>query len=142
MQRIAVRSFSTETHYLPARRGQSGVTMEAMQTVIIPGDIPVKKNSYRIAGKRMFKPREITAFEQLVEKCVLGKKEVKGKMGVEITLNFWNNRDLDGAATTILDALQDAGLFKNDKDVQTLHVEKYQVESPQNACAVVNIVPA
>lgn len=110
-----------------------------MQSVTIHGEIPVKKNSYRIAGNRLVKPAEIKAFEQLVATAVLGMKAVRGKFEFDVELVVAKDRDLDGAVTTLLDALQDAGLYENDAKCVRISAEKKYADDPKLTGAVVRI---
>ncbi len=115
-----------------------------MQVVKIPGEIPSKKNAYqRLASGRVFKPKDITDFEQLVEQCVMAYavKEVIGEFSLVIRIKTKDNRrDVDNQATTIIDALQDAGVYKNDRYLISLQASKTKVEDVGDVGANVQIL--
>jgi Holliday junction resolvase RusA-like endonuclease len=100
-----------------------------MQTFTFYGDVPTKKNRQRIGLSRsgrplIYKPEAVKAFEQKVQDEVLVRRgrEILGDMQVSVTLIYGKHEpDLDGTITTVLDALQDAGLFANDAKVTRIH---------------------
>lgn len=107
----------------------------------INGDVPVKKNRQRI-GKHggIYKDPASRDFEELVgwEAKVQKLVPVKGKVKVTIAVRVKRDRDADGVATTMLDAMQYAGLIENDKHVMELHVYKTQGDDPK---CVVRVEP-
>lgn len=97
-----------------------------VQTLTIPGAIPTKKNKYRVRGdgKGFFKPPVVKDFEKLVaqELVVQRARAIEGPIQISLTLVYGRHEpDLDGSLTTLLDALQDGGLFTNDRDVRRIH---------------------
>ena len=113
-----------------------------LQTFIFPGDVPTKKNKYvigenRLGGKMLYKPKTVTSFEKLVAQVIMVQrgKRIEGPMKMSLTLvhSAKAEPDLDGTITTVLDAMQDAGLFDNDKEIkQILACEKRQTTGPKD----------
>lgn len=124
------------------------------QILTIPGEIPSKKNSYRTKRDGgMYKPKEITDFEEHVAEQVLVQK-IKateplgampgfpaGTMGIDIriTTKRMGIADLDNMATTILDTLQSSGVIKDDKHITALSVTKRYPAEGEEVQAVVLI---
>lgn len=100
------------------------------QTIIIKGHIPVKKNRYRIARNgNVYKPTDVTDFEDNVREQVIVQRirNIDHLGDIEVRAHFaigGSERDVDGMLTTALDALQDAGVFENDKTVQKIIATK------------------
>lgn len=97
-----------------------------IQVLTIPGNVPTKKNKYRVRGdgKGFFKPPVVKDFEKLVEQELLVQRAraITGPIQVSLVLVYGRHEpDLDGSLTTLLDALQDGGLFPNDRDVRRIH---------------------
>lgn len=104
------------------------------QTLTVRGHIPVKKNRYRV-GKNggLYKPADVVDYEDNVREQVIVQRvrnmdevaEQAGGLCVEAVFTIGGNeRDTDGMLTSLLDALQDAGVFTNDKCVRRVVAEK------------------
>lgn len=96
------------------------------QDITITGHIPVKKNKWKYGRNgRVYKPQECVDFEENVRWEVIAQRiknidHLVTDEGIQIEAIFitgGKERDLDGMMTTIIDALQDAGVFENDKKV-------------------------
>ena len=100
------------------------------QTITITGHIPVKKNSYRISRNGgVYKPESVTDYETTVAQDVLVQRirnmdeAIAASDTFEVQFLFLiggKMRDTDGLVTTVLDALQDAGVFTDDKCVNKI----------------------
>lgn len=121
------------------------------QTIIITGHIPVKKNKWKYARNgHVYKPQECVDFEDNVRDEVLVQRirniDDYVKEGIEIQATFLTGgkeRDLDGLLTTVVDALQDAGVFENDKMVNRYNnVFKHHVKerTPKEEKATITII--
>lgn len=102
-----------------------------MKTIklVIRGEVPSKKNSYRLGKRGLFKPPNIKAFEELVFWRLKEERApcLEGKISLDLTFFTATNGDLDNKITTLLDALQDngaGGLFPNDRDVEVISAVK------------------
>ena len=114
------------------------------QTISISGEVPVKKNSYQI-GKNggLYKPKKITDFEELVSGELLAQKIKAIPDDAEITIEsavFYikRDKDLDGMMTTVLDALQDGGMFKNDSKVMRIRNQE-KIIAPKSSGVIIII---
>ncbi len=114
-----------------------------MQVVTLTGEIPSKKNSYQPAANGgRFKPKKITDFEEMVAKEVMAQaiREVLGQFTIEIEIYTKDNRrDIDNQATTIIDSLQDAGVYANDREMVGLLVAKHRVKEAKDVRAIIKI---
>lgn len=92
----------------------------------IKGQVPSKSNGYRIVGSRMFKSKELKAYEEsFAWQCARYKESFEGKFGITLNVHFQSNRsDLDNSAKVILDCLQSAGIIKNDRNCWQLQMTK------------------
>lgn len=100
-----------------------------MQTLTFKGTVPTKKNKQRIGispnGRPLiYKPKSVKEFEQMVADEILVQrgKFIDGPLQVGLYLVYDSKAepDLDGSLTTLLDAMQDAGLFNNDRNVRKI----------------------
>lgn len=111
------------------------------QTIIIKGNVPSKKNSYRVAGRGgMFKPKKIGEFERMVRQEVLAQKikRMEGELCMQCTFSTRRRNDLDNMVTSMMDALQDAGVFKNDKEIKKIVAEK--IAPPRGIVSVTEVI--
>jgi len=97
-----------------------------IQTLTFLGSVPTKKNKYRIRadGRGFYKPPVVKEFEKMVEQELMaqGARAISGPIHVSLLLVFGKYEpDLDGSLTTLLDAMQDGGLFENDRNVMRIH---------------------
>lgn len=114
-----------------------------MQTLTIMGPVPTKKNRQRIginahSGRPIiYKPKAVKEFEANVEGVLIEQRarRIEGPMEFSLLLIYPPNQepDLDGSITTILDALQDGGLFDDDAMVLRItECEKRKSTSTQD----------
>ena len=95
--------------------------MQSVVTGIVKTNIPVKKNSYKIGNKRLYKPKEITEFEDefgcaLMEQGLSYKNQIKGPFKISATFYVKNMaKDMDGMLTSVLDCLELYEIIENDK---------------------------
>lgn len=110
------------------------------QTFTIRGEVPAKKNLQRafVVGTHVAirKHERVVSYEELVwgEVKQQGVKRMEGNLKLDLTVHYFRNRDVDGSLTTIMDALQDAGVYDNDSQIIEAHVRKLKVTpgmSPQ-----------
>lgn len=89
----------------------------------------------------MHKPPSILEFERNVAQEVLvqGLKRMEGRLYVTMGFYVRKDRDIDNMATSVLDALQRAGVFDNDKEVVELHLSKYHTEGNDPPYASITI---
>lgn len=97
----------------------------SMQTFIFPGNFGSKKNKNRAALSKtgkvfVYKTKATKSIEKMVEDELRahGARRIEGPMQVDSFILVYDHKhepDIDGALTTLLDAMQDAGLYDNDK---------------------------
>ena len=110
-------------------------------TLTTKGEVPSKKNSYRYGRYGLYKPKNITDFEQMVadeisaQKC---RRHMEGVLSVKITIYTARNGDLDNRVTTLLDAIQYGGLIKNDRDVKHITADEFPC-TPKLAKAMITV---
>ena len=103
-----------------------------MQTFEILTDrVPTKKNRQRIGVSKstgrplIYKPKVVKAFETDIREALLVQRgrRIEGPMEFSMTLVYGSGTepDLDGTITTVLDALQDGGLFDNDREIMRIY---------------------
>lgn len=103
--------------------------MKKTLNITFKGAVPSKKNSYRIGNRRLFKPQELTDFDDLFyyqfHAQHKGHKPIVAKqITMFIHFRLHTDRDLDNMITTVMDAMQFAGVIKNDKYITTIHSTK------------------
>ena len=107
----------------------------SVQHFTFKGSPVSKKNSYRRGQNGgMFKPAEVTAFEEAVGWELRAQKfyPVEGPFVIVATFTLKNKlQDLDNVFTSLLDALEKGGLFKNDRElVQAVIRKRVDKENP------------
>lgn len=112
--------------------------------IVIRGEVPAKKNSYRFGARGLYKPASITEFEKLVYWELKEKKAplLHGKISISLSFFTATNGDLDNKITTMLDALQDngaGGLFENDRDVVSIVASKIKCSAGEEPCVSVEV---
>lgn len=109
--------------------------------MIIKIPYPPTINSYwGFKGNRRFLTAKARQFKEDVAKAVLGFPNLGGsRLSIKITLHAPDRRvrDIDNVLKPTLDALVQAGLFKDDGQVDRLLVIRGDVE--KNGCAVLDI---
>lgn len=113
-----------------------------MFEITILGEIPSKKNRQRISARGgIYKAKDAREFEAMVAKEVLVSraKEITGPMSIKIQVYTKRQGDLDNQITSLLDALQYAGLYKNDREITEIHARKNMLGKGGLARAVVEI---
>lgn len=92
---------------------------------IIRGVAPAKSNSYRIARNRLFKTKEMQAFEQsFYQQCTIKDKFIE-EHAIHLAVYYDNKRsDLDGVMKGILDCLQKTFTIKNDNKTVIIVAQK------------------
>lgn len=107
------------------------------------GAVPSKKNSYRIGNskwgrRKLFKPQELTDFDDLFyyqfHEQYKGHKTILAKQ-ITMFIHFClhTDRDLDNMITTVMDAMQFAGVVKNDKYINAIHATKKKLGPKEQA---------
>lgn len=97
-------------------------------TLVLDFTIPAKKNSYRVSRNGgMYKPEKIKQFESDVGKEVMLQKcmQIPGTFSVRGKYFLSKGADLDNANTTLLDALELAGVIENDK--LNIHIDIWKI---------------
>lgn len=99
-----------------------------MITFSYKGEVPSKKNSYRISGNRLIKPMSIKDFEESFyyqfKNAHVAGLAVDGPCAFEGVFYVYHDRDLDNMVTSVLDALQLCKALTNDKFVVDIKVKK------------------
>lgn len=99
-----------------------------MITYILP--LPeTTNNAYRSSGRHWYKSEKAKAWEDTAGYLVSSawdKKQFTDNVSVEIYIHVNRDRDIDGSLKPILDLFQRIGVYKNDKQVKKMMVEKSQ----------------
>ena len=93
----------------------------------IYGTVPSKSNSYRIAGRFMYKTKALKDYEaSFIEQCKVYKDaNLEGNLRINLKVYYPNRKsDLDGVTKAVLDLLQKVKAFENDNKVAELFLLK------------------
>jgi crossover junction endodeoxyribonuclease RusA len=104
--------------------------------------LPPSVNHYWIfAGKRRFVSKQGMAFRQLV-KLTVGNAHLKGRLSCDISIMASNHRrwDLDNRLKSLLDAMQEAGLFEDDSQIDRLTIQRLPVGDSDRLWVTVKII--
>lgn len=93
---------------------------------IVYGDVPAKKNRYRIGNGRMYVPKEVSLYNWDFKVQVLathGPKlsPLEGQISLEAHFYSKRRKDLDNLLNGLFDAIQASGLVENDSQIRTVH---------------------
>jgi hypothetical protein len=94
---------------------------------IIYGTVPSKSNSYRIAGRFIYKTKVLKDYEaSFIEQCKVYKDvNLEGNLKIILKVYYPNRKsDLDGVTKAVLDLLQKVNAFENDNKVAELFLYK------------------
>lgn len=94
---------------------------------VIYGTVPSKSNSYRIAGRFMYKTKVLKDYEaSFIEQCKVYKDaNLVGNLRINLKVYYPNRKsDLDGVTKAVLDLLQKVNAFDNDNKVAELFLLK------------------
>jgi Holliday junction resolvase RusA-like endonuclease len=94
---------------------------------VIYGTVPSKSNSYRIAGRFMYKTKALKDYEaSFVDQCKIYKDaNLEGNIRINLKVYYPNRKsDLDGVTKAVLDLLQKVNAFDNDNKVTELFLYK------------------
>jgi len=93
----------------------------------ILGVVPSKSNSYRIAGRFIYKTKALKDYEQsFINQCIKYKDaNIEGNLKITLKAYYPNRKsDLDGVTKAVLDLLQKVNAFENDNKVAELFLFK------------------
>lgn len=93
----------------------------------ILGVVPSKSNSYRIAGRFIYKTKALKDYEQsFINQCIKYKNaNIEGNLRITLRAYYPNRKsDLDGVTKAVLDLLQKVNAFENDNKVAELFLFK------------------
>lgn len=99
--------------------------------IIIQGQVPSKSNGYKIGNNKLYKSKELIAYESKFKWLLALSKgkpiePIKHKFAIEIFVYFQSNRsDLDNSAKIILDCLQNCNVIENDRLCHRLTMHKF-----------------
>lgn len=102
----------------------------------IPGEVPAKKNRYRVAQSRMYLHDDVTQWVKDYYPLIRTQlRKISGWKGfetkyllLEVTFKVVHDKDLDNMLNGLLDALQSWGVIKNDAHVREILARKVTVE--------------
>jgi crossover junction endodeoxyribonuclease RusA len=101
---------------------------------------PTVNTYYGTNGHRRFIYKEGIAFRQRVveEWQRLHGKQLDGAVRMKVTLHGRDARkyDIDNRMKALLDAMQEAGVFLNDYQVNDLHIVRGEIIRPAGQCVV------
>lgn len=137
------RPFATVHEYEAHQRRVKGAPARPPLTTcrfILP--IPPALNHMGADGFRGGrKTPEYHAFMDAVARTVVeqGSPRIEGRLKVTIEIVPANGRrfDIDGRAKALLDALEDAGVYSNDEQIDHLEIRRYPCNIPgEGSCCV------
>ena len=116
--------------------------------MILELPFPPTGNHYKrlkvVNGKpQWYLTKQAKSFHELVWGAAVGKERFAGeRLRVSVTLHAPDRRhyDIDNRAKVLLDALQTAGVYENDRQIDELHLLRGDVRKP--GVAVVRVEPA
>ena len=89
---------------------------------------PTTNNTYRFAGKIMYKTQEAKDWEQeagwIIKKVKRSSEPLQKSVEVSVTMYLKRDRDIDGSMKLLLDTMQRVNVYKNDKQITSLHIFK------------------
>ena len=102
---------------------------------------PPSVNHYwgQCGTRRFIKEKGVKFREMTAEQVAAIGKKMEGRLSVFVTLLPPNRqrRDIDNSIKALLDALQHAGCFDDDEQIDVLHVERKNVTKGGKCCVVV-----
>ena len=102
---------------------------------------PPSVNHYwgQCGTRRYIKEKGVKFREMTAEQVASIGKKMEGRLSVFVTLFPPNRqrRDIDNSLKALLDALQHAGCFDDDEQIDVLHVERKSVTKGGKCCVVV-----
>lgn len=97
--------------------------------------------TYKIAGKRLVKSLEAKAWEESTGwmiKRLCPKEPLTTPISVTMTMYVKHDRDIDSSIKITLDLLQTQKMYKNDKQIKDLTVQKIKVgDNPHMKVSVI-----
>ncbi len=101
---------------------------------------PTVNHYYGAVGRRRFLSKAGTKFRQEVVVAWLQAhgRRLDGAIRVKVSLHAGNARkwDIDNRMKALLDAMQEAGVYENDHQVNDLHVVRGELIRPNGLCVV------
>jgi Holliday junction resolvase RusA-like endonuclease len=110
-----------------------------MISLTIPGPIPSKKNTQRISRYGgIYKDASVSAYEKQFAHDIIAEKlkPVLGKFIISGELYLNNRKDIDNALTTVLDALQYAGIIANDLNCMGINMMKIEAKKKDEKAVI------
>ena len=97
-------------------------------SLVLTGEIPSKKNMYRMGNGNFYTPEEVTDWMEDIGWQI--KSQLKGRPVIredcQIAAHFYitKDKDLDNMLNSLFDGLQSAGVINNDKQFQRVTAAK------------------
>lgn len=98
--------------------------------VLVDGHPPSVNHIWQIVGKRMYKTAKARQFQQLMAAILCANKtqgivsEKKVEVSIVLGVNDRRRFDIDNKIKICLDALMDAGVIKDDSQVDSLSISR------------------
>ena len=97
---------------------------------------PGINRTYKVGNGRFYKSAEAKQWEEdayyLIKACRNQKRLWSEKVHIIMSCTKYRELDIDAPIKIVLDALENAGLFKNDKDVMELIIlKKFNERGPE-----------
>lgn len=102
---------------------------ETDTVLIILGDVPAKKNMYRMGRGNFYLPKEIGDYQkdfnlQCRQQLGAGYAPVTAKIALYAVFYTKRDKDLDNMLNGLMDALQSAKVIENDRDIIRITASK------------------
>ncbi len=106
--------------------------------------LPMRPLSVNAAyrGGRRFKSKQYVQFEKDVRKLIPAeKKPMLGDLSVTIEAYLKNDKssDIDNCSKVVCDVLTKLGYWKDDKQIQEIHLYKYSSKNERTVITITNV---
>jgi Holliday junction resolvase RusA-like endonuclease len=85
--------------------------------------------TYKVSNSRFYKSKEAKDWEKeagwIVKGVIKGQKPLTEPLSVAIRLFLGRDRDLGNSQKLVMDLLESIGVYKNDKQIESMHLTKW-----------------
>lgn len=119
--------------------------MKKTLRLVLEGEVPAKKNMYRISGGTFYTRPEVKDWVDdvyyQVKEQVPGHVPIASKIALEAVFYIKRDKDLDNLLNGLLDGLQGAEVLVNDKQITQITASKIPVEKGEDPRTEIAIYP-
>lgn len=107
--------------------------MTPLFSVTVLGEVPSKKNRYRVSGGSMYLDQDVTDWQtaagwQIKEQLMHGWKpfrNIEVPLRVEVEFYIKRDKDLDNMLNSVFDLLQSCQVIENDRQIGKVVASKF-----------------